>query len=315
MPNAISQNEKLAYIAETAWGTTPAGTPKELRYTSVEGKQEKQTVESGEVTTSREVADIIQTARSGGLDFGVELSYGELDPFLEGLLGSAWQTGVPAAGSDTLKVGVVRKSFTVERQFTDLTPAPGRFMSYRGAIVQKIDINVAAGQIITSSVSLMSRSPVSGAASVFSAAPSAAGGNAVMDPISSVQLVQEGGANVAGVTEVSMSLNSGIISFEQLASVDPADLQAGQFTASGKLAAYFADASYLDKFLGHMTSSLKVKLGGSASLNYEFTFPKIKLTSFGNPNQGPNNKIIQTFEWKAFKDATDTTLKIVRKTT
>ena len=312
MPNAISHNEKLAFVAETAWGTTPASAGKEVRYTSIDSKQEKQTIESGELTTSREVADIIQTARSGGLDVGFELSYDSLDPFLEGLLGSAWQVGVPAAGSDTLRVGAARKSFTVERQFTDLTPSPGRFMSYKGAIVQKIDLNVAVGQIITGSMSFMSKSPVSAGASAFTGANVAASNNVVMDPISSIQLLQEGGANVAGPTEVSMSLNSGIVSFEQLASVDPADLQAGQFTASGKLAAYFADAVYLDKFLSHATTSLKVTLGGTANKKYEFTFPKIKLTSFGNPNQGPNNKIIQTFEWKAFRDATDTTLKIVR---
>lgn len=302
MPNAITHRESLGYVAEATWGTTPASALQLLRYTTIASRQDKTTVESNEITTSREVADIIQTAQLGGLEFGVEMSYGFLDDIMDGLLGGAWTANV-------LKVGTTRKSYTIERQFNDIT----RFLTHKGAIPNKLDMNISIGNIITGSVGFISKTPVSAATTAGTGGPTAALTNTIMDPIASIQLIQEGGSgSVLGVTEVSMSLANGIISFDQLASVDPADIQLGEFTATGRLGCYFADATYLAKYLGHTQTSLIITVGGAANLKYAFFFPKIRLSTFDAPNQGKNNKIIQMFEWKAYKDATDTTVRITR---
>lgn len=304
MPNAITTNERLAYLAEAAWGVTPAAALKLTRFTSVGSKQDKTTTESAEVRTDRSIADIIQTARSGGVSWNFELSSGLLDDLLVGLLGNAW-------AADVLKLGNTRTSYTLERQLTDI----GQFLTYKGAVPVKLDLSIALGQIIGGSWDFASKSPVVAGVTAGTGAAVAAPTNAVMDPIASIQLIQEGGAGaVAGVTECSMSLANSLINFEQLASVDPLDIQLGDLVASGKIGLYMADATYLTKYLNHTTTSLKVKVGGVAAASLEFFFPKIKLTTFDAPNQGKNNKVIQMFDWKAMTDAVDTQVRITRVT-
>lgn len=309
MANAITNKEQIGYNMEAAWGTTPATALQLVRYVSADGKQTKNTVESNEVSTNREVAGIIQTSRAGGIDFATELSYGNLDDFLQSLLGNAWTLNSPSAGIDTISVGTTRKSMTVERQFTDIA----QFLAYKGAMVQKLDVNVQIGQIITAAVSCLSKSPVIAGATVGTGGPTAAPTNAIMDPIASIQVVQEGGAgSVAGLTDLSFSLNNGLIVFDQLANVDPAEIQMAQLVASGKFSCYFADATYLTKFLNHTQTSLKVTLGGAATKKYQFLFQNIQLTAASTPNSGKNKPIVQTFEWKAAKDVTNTTVNIQR---
>jgi len=75
MPNAISNKEQVAYIAESSWGTTPATpTGRIVRYNSLTDTASYNTTKSAEITNSREVADLIYTSAAGGLQINSELS-------------------------------------------------------------------------------------------------------------------------------------------------------------------------------------------------------------------------------------------------
>lgn len=303
MPQAITNNEQLAYIAETVWGTTPATpTGRIVRQTGVTATQDKGTTKSAETTNSREVADIVQVSGRGGLNINFELSYDtQFEDWLESLLCGAWATNV-------LKVGTTRKSFTFQRGFTDIA----RFHRFTGAICNAMNFAIGNGNIVTGSASFVSKFPSDAGTTVWTGT-TAAGTNAVMDPITAVQLAQEGGAgSIAGLTEFSMALSNGIVDFPQLQSLDPLDLQPGAFGASGEFSLYFADATYWTKFAAHTTTSLTFTLGGAASKKYAFYFPKVKLTQVDVPNGGMNQAIVTKFSWEAFKDATDTMLRVTR---
>jgi hypothetical protein len=306
MPNQITDSEVLAYVAESAWGTTPATpTGQIVRMTGVTPTQDKGTTKSQELSSSREDADIIQVSARGGLTVPFEASYDiQFEDWLQALLGGTW-------ASNELKVGTTRRSFTMQRKLTD----SGLFQLFTGAVPSKITLGTSIGNIVGGSAEFVSKFPSMSGTEVFTNATpyTAAGTNPVFDPIASIQLLQEGGAGaIAGATEFSIELMNGIVSLDQLASLDPLEILAGGFSAQGSFSCYLADSTYWAKFAAHTTTSLVMTLGGAASKKYSFSFAKVKLSKVDLPNQGKNNAMIQKYTWEAFKDATDTTTKITR---
>ena len=86
---------RLAYIAETAWGTTPT-TPAftNARFTGESLTPDLQTVVSNEIRPDRNVTDLIQVGQSAGGDVNFELSYGAFDDWLESVMYNTWSTNV-----------------------------------------------------------------------------------------------------------------------------------------------------------------------------------------------------------------------------
>jgi hypothetical protein len=303
MPQQLSNTEVLAYIAETTWGTTPATpTGQIVRHTGYTPKQDKTTTQSNEATTNREIADIIQTAGDGGLTVPFELSYDvQFEDWLAALLGGVWTTNV-------LKVGGTRKSFTFQRALSDIS----KYQLFTGAVPSQMDITSGLGSIITGSAQFTSKFPSIVPASIWTAT-TPAGTNPVMDPIASVQGMQEGGAgSVAGATEFSMSIANGLVQFPQLTSLSPLDIQLGALIASGSFTCYLADSTYWDKFAAHTTTSLKFTIGGATTKKYEFLYSKVKLSKVDIPNPGKNSTVLQKYTWEAFKDVTATTVQVTR---
>lgn len=303
MPNAISNNERLAYIKETSWGVVPASAMQLLRYVSIDDGQERGITESDENNTSSQTQDLIQTSTRGGLNFAYELSYGLLDDLLESVFGAAW------TGPNTLNVGVLQKSLAFERQWNDIT----QFMSYKGALVNSLSIDCQIGKAINGKATIQSKFPVPNIVTIGTGAATAALTNSVMDPIASIVLAQEGGAgSIAGLTAFSLNFQRDTIDEPQLNSVDPADLQPGQFTAMGNFSLYFPNRTYLDKFLNWTGTSLAFTLGGAANLKYAFAYPNVKFTTGKVPNTGKNTPIVQKFDWKAYKAASASLCTVTR---
>lgn len=302
MAQALSNKEVLSYIKEVTFGTVPA-TPafQFVRYVSGSFKAETSSTKSAEIATAREVADIIRTSVKATGSFNFELSYSNLDDMLAALLGGTWTTNV-------LTVGSTRQSLTIERGFTDI----GQFELYKGAVPTSLSLNVGIGKVIDGSINFTSLAPVissSTASSTQVAAPT----NSVMNPIDSVQLAQEGGAGaIAGIVGFTINISSPEVLFAQLANINPVDIEQGQLVASGTIDLYWQDATYLTKYLGWTTTSLAFTLGGTASQKYAFLFSKVKLSAAENPNPGMNQPMISKLQWQAFRDPTNTTLKITR---
>ena len=302
MAFSITNSEKMGYSAETTWGTTVAANPITLlRYVSGSMKTDTTSTMSAEIGTSREVSDHIRTQARGNGQINLEWSYGSFDDILEALLGGTWTTNV-------LKVGTVKRSFTFERQFTDIT----QFEAYKGAIITGVTLNAGIGKVIDGSFSFMSKAGVSAGATVGTGT-TAVNTNPIFNPIDHIQLVREGGVgSIPGVTEFTVNLRQNGIDFGQIASIDPANIQAGRFEADGTISVYKQDATYLAKYLDWTTTSLQFDIGGAANLKYSLLFSKVKLSQAETPNGGINQPLVEKFNWTAFLDATDTTLKITR---
>ena len=115
---ANGSRHSMRYVAESTYGQTPA-TPafKPIRHTGTTLGLSKESLQSEEIRSDRQIADFRHGAYQVGGDINIELSYGSFDKLLEAVLCGTWQIDSPAAGTDRLKAGTVRRSFTIERFF------------------------------------------------------------------------------------------------------------------------------------------------------------------------------------------------------
>ena len=133
---ADSNRLNLAYVAESTWGTTPAGPPilQDLRFTSESLGQDTNSVTSQEIRSDRQVADIIRTGVSVSGDINGELSYGTYDDFFASVLYSAgWSTAVVVDAADTA-ISVTSTSVFTHATAWAITPTVGMWIRVSGFV-------------------------------------------------------------------------------------------------------------------------------------------------------------------------------------
>ncbi len=102
------------YIAEVTPGTTPSvGTWKTARLTGNTLSPTPTTEVSDEITNSRLNQGSVTTGLTIGGDLVGEMSFGTFDDWLEALFYGAWS-------NDVLSIGATRKTFSVQKAFTDV---------------------------------------------------------------------------------------------------------------------------------------------------------------------------------------------------
>src|SRR5579871_994869 len=150
MSFAASSKTRVAYVAETAWGTIPT-TPTflEIRRTNGNLRTKKTTVVSDEIHLDRNIRAEQQTGQdvTGSYDF--ELSYGSFDDMFAGAMMGTWSTNV-------LKNGTTEQSFTFE-ETVDWGSSKG-YARFTGCEVDSIDLTFASRQLVKGSIALLGQS-------------------------------------------------------------------------------------------------------------------------------------------------------------
>ncbi len=85
---------QLYQMIETAWGVVPTTALKELRNTGESLKGKFGTTKSGEISSDRQISDLILIDASAEGGFNYEMSYGSFDDLLEGALYNSWSAPV-----------------------------------------------------------------------------------------------------------------------------------------------------------------------------------------------------------------------------
>jgi hypothetical protein len=289
------------YIPEVTWGTTPATpTMQALRVTSVTPKYSRTTVQSKELTTAGEIQDYIRTKEGGGLAFNFEMSYGNLDDILSGLWGAAWATNV-------LKVGNTRESMSFELGFSGIN----QFALYKGAMWKTLALSVVKGQVVSGSAEFVSQ-PCVWSATTAATSVTAAETNGIMDPIAGFQSMAVASVAVDGPQEWTLSVTRNLIEFDQLGSLQLADLQLGQFVATGTIKQYFKDRTNIDLAAAYSDNAVAVSIGGASTLKYDFLFNKTKLTLSNIANLVVNGAAVVELAYECKTDPTNSTAQVTR---
>lgn len=294
---------QMGYIQETAWGVLPA-TPqlKGLRFTgeSLSGSKTRQ--RPNEINGTREATGAVTTEESAGGGLNFALSYGTFDDLLSGLLGGEWT-------SNALKPGLIFKSFLFEKRFSSAL-----FLRYPGSFIGSGTLNVARGQFLGGSFSIMSKEETNFTVSASTAAYTAAPTGDVVDPVAGVQEVLLDGAPIAsGCSSITLNIaNEGAAADYALGSASAQGMRMGTMTVSGTGEFFFRDFALYQRFKAETKGSFSFKTVDKAGNAYRFTLPQSVLTNPRITAGAINQPVMAQVDIEGNPDPTNGTIKIER---
>jgi hypothetical protein len=96
---ATGGSHGLAFFTEASFGVSSSATLTSLRHTSCSLAHAKETFQSAELRSDRQITDFRHGNQKPVGNIGIELSYEEFDTFLEAALGGTWQAAYSKAAS------------------------------------------------------------------------------------------------------------------------------------------------------------------------------------------------------------------------
>lgn len=291
-------------VAENTYGTTPtspAMTP--IRHKSTSLALSKDSLQSEELRSDRMIADFRHGNYKVGGDIAVELSYGSFDSILAAVLCGTWALQSPASGTDRLKAGTTRASFSILRNFADLESG-SPYHLFKGVEFSKMTLSVKPNAIVEMALTAIGQDMSisgSGPSGATYASPST---TAPFDSFTGT--ISENGSPIAVVTELSLELDNGHA--ERLIVGDAQGLRPsiGRSNLKGTLTAFFEDTTLLSKFINETESSLSFNLVDLLGNRYTFNCPRIKYTG-GSPDVKDEGPVTLAMPFQALYDTTSAT--------
>ena len=302
---ANTSETRLAYVAESTWGTTPATPAFQISRFTGEGLTPSiNTTTSEELRQDRNITDLIQTGQTAGGNVDFELSFGAIDDLLESVLYSTWV-------SDVIKNGVTEKSFTLEKTFE--TGSTDQFHRLAGSVADTLSLDLQVGNVATGSFGFLSKGLDAAQTQITGATYTAAPSNDVISTASGFGSLAITGATNAMLTQLQIEISNNLAHQQQLGSLDARGIRSGRFEVSGSLTAYFESKELYDLFLSGSAADLSFKLGGTSAKNYVFDIPNLKFSDGSVVAGGNDQDLLVNLSFTGLYDANDdATIKITR---
>lgn len=258
----------------------------------------KESFQSADIRSDRQVADMRHGFRSASLSLPVEMRHTEYDSILESLMYSTWAANV-------LKIGVIEKSFTFESGFLDIA----QYGVMTGGVVNGLSMSVTPDGIVTGTFELMGKD-LSYSGTPLDASPAAAGTSEPFDSLTGT--INEGGSPIAIVTGLDFSIENSIEAPKVVGSNSASELIEGQAVVTGTVTAYFEDATLLDKFANETSSSIDVTLTDPAAQTLKFDFGNVLYTG-GELDVGGTGPITVSLPFTALYDVADASTLVITR--
>lgn len=293
-------NTRLAYVAESVYGTTPT-TPTliTLPYRTHSLDLQKTFVESNDIQGDRIPRNSRHGTKSGVGSIEVDLRRGSYDALLESALMGTWT-------SDVLKVGKTSKFFTIEDQATDIT----QFRAFKGMTVNSMNVSIAPDQMVQATFNMLGRDMTQATTSVSASAPTADAG---YEPFDSFGAILEGGSAIAVVTSLEFTVDNSRANVPVIGSQLSACVDFGNAVITGTMTVRYKDKTLIDKFLNETMSSISVTVDDAANANsLQFVFPSVKYNGAAVPVANPQGRVMTLPFVAEFNESEGTNLKIIR---
>lgn len=302
MAIANGAQHSMAYIAEVTYGTTPTSptfTP--LPHTGASLGITKDGIESEKLRGDRQVEDFRHGNKSVAGDITSELEYGAFDDLIEAVLCGTW-TG------DVLSSGVTRRSFTVERKFSDL--ATPEWHRQTGCEFNTMALSVSPNSMVNATFGVIGKDLSIGTSALAGSTYSADAGNSPFDSFTGS--ISEGGSSIATVTALELNLENGIEPLFSVGSQTTNRPSIGKSRLTGTVTTYFESKTLYEKFLNETESSMQLVLTDLDGNSYTIDLPRVKYNS-GQPDVSGEGAITIAMEFVALYDDTEQTqIKITR---
>lgn len=302
MTFANGAQHSLYYVAETTYGTTPSTpTLTPIPHTGTTLNVSKDAVESEKLRGDRQVEDFRHGNKTVGGEITCELEYDAFDDILEAVCCGTWDT-------DVLKSGTTRRSFSLQRQFGDLSSP--EYHTYKGCEFNSMAISVSPNAMVTTTFGVVGKDLALSTTQITGATLGTDVGNSPFDSFTGS--ISEGGSSIATVTSIEFTLENGIEPLFSVGSQTTNRPSIGRSRVTGTLTTYFESKALYEKFLNETTSSITLTLTDLDGNDYEFDFSNVKYNS-GQPDVSGEGTITIAMDFVALYDDTDASqIKITR---
>lgn len=309
---ANGSRHSMSYVAESSYGVTPSNPVfKPIRHTGTTLALSKESLQSEEIRSDRQIADFRHGAFQTGGDINVELSYGSFDDLLEAVLCGTWATDTPTTDTDQLKAGVTRRSFTIERHFGDLLTAQKPYHRFTGVEFNTLALAVAANAMITATFGVVGQGFETDTAQIAGATYTTATTTSPLDSFTGS--LKEAGSLIAVITEIQLNVENGLDPRFVVGSKQSIRPSIGRSNVSGTITAYFEDSTLLDKFVNETESSIEFELPDGAGNLLTFKLPRVKYNG-GQPDVEGEGPITLSMPFQALLDSVTGTNLIIERT-
>ncbi|PZP15675.1 MAG: phage tail protein [Sphingomonas hengshuiensis] len=297
MPFANSSETRIAFVAETAFGVTPA-TPtfKTLRTTGGGVRTNKQTSISDELRADRNVVDEALIGLGAGGAYPFELSYGTFDDFLASALRGAWATNV-------LKNGVTPSYLTVEETLE--LGATDSFSRFTGCSVNTLSLAIPARGKVTGSLGLMAQKETLATTIITGATYTAPSTEPILTSAAHVAALALTGVTPAlKLRSLNLEISNNLRERPVIGSMYSEEHGAGRCNVTGTLEAYFEGGGQYQSVLDHASGALAFTIGAATTKKYTVSLPKIILLDGARQIGGNEDDVILSIPYRAVFDAT-----------
>jgi len=179
--------------------------------------------------------------------------------------------------SARLSNGVTQRSFTVERSLTDV----GQFYAYTGMNANKLSLNFASGAIVTGSLDFMGSMMWRADATQLPGTPVASQTGDVMNAVSGVGNISEGGFALTGtfIKSLKLDLDNKMRGQTGIGTLGNVGIAAGTLMVTGSMEVYLADGTMYDMFLSNTATSISWTMQDKVGQGYALSLPKVKFSS------------------------------------
>lgn len=200
--------------------------------------------------------------------------------------------------ASTLTNGVVKKSFTMEKEFSDIT----QFFSFTGCRIDGLTLALASRQKVTGTFSVKGKAGALAGATVGSGPYTAAPTNEILNASNNVGKLLEGGAVLgAGVfiqtLDIEYAANLRVV--DGIGQAAAVDIGYGRFVVTGNLKALFKDEVLFNKYLNSTDSSISAVLTDVDGNSMVLSFPSIVYNNGDVVGQGNDDEVMVEMEWEA----------------
>ena len=302
MSIGTSNAVQVGIVPETTFGTTPANPTFELlRITSESINADFENVVSEEIRSDRNRSDTVRVRTGVTGDIGFELSIASMNTLIQAALCGTWSA--PVANLSSLKNGVVKRSFTIQKKFNDTDTV--LYQNFVGVRFDTLELNLTPGEIVTGTIGVMGKTGnmtgVAIAGQTYATAPT----TRVLNATGDVSAILDSGATSSELyNSVSISIANNLRSLEAIGNLGPVDINYGVMDVTGNIEFYFKNATVYNRFVNNSAFSMAIKIQDESGDYYNIKLPRIKLETAEITAGGLDQDLTVSCTYRAMYDPT-----------
>ena len=207
--------------------------------------------------------------------------------------------------SAVVKVGEVRKSFSILREFSDLGGTPAKpFIVYRGCEISQMTIQATSNSLATCSFTFLGQdatAPAENAPANSNYKPAV--DSQVFDTFSGAMEID--GVEKCIVTDYNLTIDNGLQPRYTVGCQGSLSPEVGQSNVTGSLTLYFEDATIYEKYINDEKLALKLTLQDGLNNKRIINLPNLRLLPGTQPDVTEDGSITLAVSFSAHYDSTE----------